>query len=370
MKIKVLFLASNPASGGTSHLALDEEIREISNRIRATEHRERIELVSWWAVRPTDLLLALNEHRPHIVHFSGHGSQAEEIFLTDDDGTHKAVSKSALVALFQTLKDNVRVVVLNACYSQPQAEAISEIIDCAVGMKKAVGDIAAINFAAWFYGAIAFGRSIQEAFDQGKTALLLQGIPEHNTPNLLVREGVDPRKILLISLISESDRRTVERFLLYIEDRRAFCNPYNVMQGHDQLRVIDSVFQVREELTKTLSQLDHQSPAINPMRSMRAACRRFLDKTQLAYCVLFQGAKADREDYDPYREVFVALGELRTAFGIHLNELSTHYGVELDGAFGDLMPQGDTGFAGQISDQTKKEASIAKPDAAPDRGGS
>jgi hypothetical protein len=35
------------------------------------------------------------------------------------------MSKEALVSLFRALKDNVRVVMLNACYTRPQAEAIS-----------------------------------------------------------------------------------------------------------------------------------------------------------------------------------------------------------------------------------------------------
>ena len=107
-------------------------------------------------------------------------------------------SKAALKQLFTTLKDNIRVVVLNACYSQPQAEAITEVIDCAVGMNQAIGDDAAITFAAAFYQAIGFGRSIKVAFEAGKAALLLDGIPEENTPVLLVRAGVDPDQVILV----------------------------------------------------------------------------------------------------------------------------------------------------------------------------
>src|SRR5690348_1663009 len=91
-KLKVLFLSANPA--GTQPLALDEEIREITNKIRASEHREAVELISRWAVRPDDLLQALNEHKPHIVHFSGHGSPTEEILLLDNDRHPKPVSKA------------------------------------------------------------------------------------------------------------------------------------------------------------------------------------------------------------------------------------------------------------------------------------
>jgi len=182
-KIKILFVSANPA--GTQPLKLDEEAREIEAKIRAADHRDSLELITKWAVRPDDLLQALNQHRPHIVHFSGHGSPTEEIVLLDKLGEPKPVSKEALVHLFRVLKDNIRVVVLNACFSQPQAEAITGEIDCAVGMVRAIGDNAAITFAASFYRAIGFGRSIKEAFDQGIAALLLDGGPEDKTPVLM-----------------------------------------------------------------------------------------------------------------------------------------------------------------------------------------
>jgi hypothetical protein len=95
-------------------------------------------------------------------------------------------------------KDNIRVVVLNACFSRPQAAAITEVIDCAIGMNSAIGDKAAIVFAAAFYQALGFERSVKDAFESGKAALMLEGIPEEKIPELLVRKGVNPRTIFLI----------------------------------------------------------------------------------------------------------------------------------------------------------------------------
>ena len=193
---KILFLAANPQ--GTGQLSLDEESRQIDQKIRASDHRDVLEFIPKFAVRPDDLLQYLNQATTEVVHFSGHGSPTDEIILLDARGEPKRVSKAAIKQLFMALKDNVRVVVLNACFSRPQAEAITEVIDCAVGMKKAIGYNAAIVFAASFYRAIGFGRSVQEAFDQGKTALMLEGIAEENTPELLVRQGADPTSIFLI----------------------------------------------------------------------------------------------------------------------------------------------------------------------------
>jgi len=195
-KVKILFLAANPKN--TTALRLDEEIREIQSRIRAADFRDHFDLISRWAVRPDDLLQALNEVRPHVVHFSGHGSTASELVLEDRDGQAMPVSAAALVALFRNLKDNIRLVLLNACHSETQAKAISGEIDCTIGMTKAIGDEAAISFASWFYGALAFGRSVGEAYEQGRTALMLNGIPEESTPALLVRPGVDALQSILV----------------------------------------------------------------------------------------------------------------------------------------------------------------------------
>jgi hypothetical protein len=123
-KIKILFLAANPNS--TSQLSLDEEIRAISAKIRTSEFRDKLHIQSVWAVRPDDLLLSLNEYRPHIVHFSGHGSDKGEIILLDDNKKPLPITNEAIRALFSTLKDNIRIVVLNSCFSKLQAKSISE----------------------------------------------------------------------------------------------------------------------------------------------------------------------------------------------------------------------------------------------------
>ena len=78
-------------------------------------------------------------------------------------------------------------------------------------MNDAIGDEAAIIFAASFYRALGFGRSVQQAFDQGKVALLLEGIPEENTPELLVRTGVNPSQVFLVEQPIEKQQSNQEQ---------------------------------------------------------------------------------------------------------------------------------------------------------------
>jgi hypothetical protein len=208
-KIKILFLSANPLDVVGTHpvtkkllvsmpLRLDDEVREIQKRIRASEHWDALELVVRPAARPDDLLQSLHEVKPQVVHISGHGSDLDELYLLDSHGKAKAVSKSAIAALFKTMRGDIRVVVLNACYSRPQATAITKHVDCAIGMSRAIGDEAAIVFAAAFYRGIAFGKSVKQSFDEGIVALQVEGIKEHSTPKLMSRNGINPDRVLLI----------------------------------------------------------------------------------------------------------------------------------------------------------------------------
>ncbi len=230
-KVKILFLASNPVE--QSRLALDEEIRAITAQIRASDHRDSLEVVSGWAVRPDDLQQLLLEHKPHIVHFSGHGTRdapssvtpprnlssardmiishvchVEQFVLMGEGGQAHPMSKAALVDLFYALRADVRLVVLNACHSEPFAEALAEVIPCTIGMRGAITDDAAIAFAAAFYRGLGFGRSIQEAFDLGKNAAMNLPIPEDQAPRLYSLKGAgDPAKVVLVGPSIGSSRR-------------------------------------------------------------------------------------------------------------------------------------------------------------------
>lgn len=181
--IKILFLAANPSD--TSRLRLDAEMREIEQSLRQSEFRDRFEIEQHWAVRISDLQTCLLRHKPDIVHFSGHGESFGELLFEDNSGRKHSVSDRALSRLFSILKDNIQCVVLNACYSEKQARAISEHIDYVIGMSDKIGDASAISFASSFYQAIGFGRSIQEAFDLGCVQIDLANLNQQDIPKLI-----------------------------------------------------------------------------------------------------------------------------------------------------------------------------------------
>lgn len=93
-KITVLFLAANPKD--TPKLSLDEEARSIQEKIRLSEYRDSVRFESRWATRASDILQAINETNPTIVHFSGHGAPSGELALLNPDGSTKTVTKEAI----------------------------------------------------------------------------------------------------------------------------------------------------------------------------------------------------------------------------------------------------------------------------------
>jgi len=104
-------------------------------------------------------------------------------------------------------KDTVRVVILNACYSEEQAEAIAQHIDCVIGMTKAIGDEAAVGFASSFYQAIGYGRNIKDAFLLGCNQINIENLKEHDTPQLLVKAGCDPEEIVFAGRSSRKKKK-------------------------------------------------------------------------------------------------------------------------------------------------------------------
>jgi class 3 adenylate cyclase len=179
---KILILAANPKNA--EKLRLDEEVREIQAGLARSKRCQQFQIISRTAVRPDDLRRALLDYEPQIVHFSGHGTGTEGLALLDEASEVKLVSAVALARLFKLFETQVKCVLLNACYSEVQAAAIGQYIDYVIGMNREIGDRAAIKFAVGFYDAIAAGRSIEDAYEFGCSAIALEGIPESLTPVL------------------------------------------------------------------------------------------------------------------------------------------------------------------------------------------
>jgi hypothetical protein len=195
-RIVVLFLAANPVDQVS--LRLDEEARAIAEMIRKSAHRDSVRFESCWAVRPVDVLQAINEFKPAIVHFSGHGSDRDEIVFQGTDGRAKFVTKEAIVQAMMAAAEGIRLVFFNTCYSHRQAKSVVKHVEAAIGMRTTIGDEAARVFASQFYSAIGFGLSVQQAFEQARALLMMEGIAEEDTPELFFNTGIDGSSVVIV----------------------------------------------------------------------------------------------------------------------------------------------------------------------------
>jgi CHAT domain len=233
-KHTILFLASNPT--GTGRLALGEEARAIQLVIEQSGHRDCFDLQTRWAAQPLDLLDALRKLKPTVVHFSGHGGRSpvgpgvadrtprrdltscsgssddaglsgntglpgdgsqHGLLFQGPDGRAQVVTARALHETFGAAGSSVKLVVLNACYSDVQADALRAHVDGVVGMRGSIGDDAARSFAIGFYGGLGERESVAAAFRQGRAAISLEGLRDSERPQLTVRDGVDASQLIL-----------------------------------------------------------------------------------------------------------------------------------------------------------------------------
>lgn len=191
----ILFLAANPHESHPRKLA--EECAEIERELTMTPHRDDFRFESRWAVGIDELMRHLTELDPAVIHFTGHSGGSAGLMLHDKQGQPQLVATRALAMVIRSTAQNARVVVLNACYSTDQAEALRAEVDCVVGMNGAMGDDAARTFAIRFYGALGNRRSIGNAVEQAVAALAAKHLPEEILPHCLTRNGIDAHRVLL-----------------------------------------------------------------------------------------------------------------------------------------------------------------------------
>lgn len=192
---------ANPVPGEQQrplpHLRLDLEVKAIREVLRPALLANRVTIAERITITPPELQRAFLDECPQIVHFCGHGTGEQGLVLEDADRQPWLVETAALVELSRIYANQIQCLVLNACLSDVQASAIGAHIPYVIGMNESIHDNAAIEFATAFYDALGRGRSIRFAYDLGRNALQLQGIPGHLIPVLYDAVGRAGEAVLI-----------------------------------------------------------------------------------------------------------------------------------------------------------------------------
>lgn len=205
-EVKILFLASNPSD--SAYLQLDKEFKSV---FQALQSEDNCRVFHEDAVTPTKLQDAIVTREPTIIHFSGHGmgektagnEQGKRGSIIDVDietarnglvlqnevtGKSQLVSTKALEFMFKTVTKHFKVdiVVLNACYSENQAQAILNYVPYVIGMNDAIADETAIELTKSFYKYLLVkDKTIEEAFELAQSQLMLNDMAGADIPQLL-----------------------------------------------------------------------------------------------------------------------------------------------------------------------------------------
>ena len=172
-----------------------------------------------WIAKPLDFLRELRKVKPTVVHLSGHGRQhggsvrngrslrelatgsavaeGSALCFQSLGSDPQLVSTEALAETLAAAGASVRLVVLNACWSDTHAAALLPHCECVIDVAGPVQDKAARSFAEGFYGGVGDGASIAAAFRQGQAAIRLAGLSDCNHLRLQARNGVDAAQIFL-----------------------------------------------------------------------------------------------------------------------------------------------------------------------------
>ena len=282
--IKILILATNPKT--TTGLRLEEEVRELKESFRRSMQREQFDLYAIWATRPRDVIRAILDFDPDIVHFTGHGEETAIVF-ENETGESQFVSDEALADLFKLFSNSVKSVVLNACYSESQARAIAQHIPFVVGTRSGIGNRAAIEFAIGFYDALGAGKSIDFAYRLGLNAIQLLGIPGDLAPilinNKIFSKIESPEQVSTIEVIKQEVNLPQQ----YVKPFEFIKSPYrsgNLIQELEQGNT--EMFFGRDETILQLKQIliDHDDSLVilyGQRRTGKSCLMKYIQKKKI-----------------------------------------------------------------------------------------
>jgi hypothetical protein len=185
----ILYLSASPNDPDLElpAIRIDLEMKKIQERLQLSKTRGQYEIKFRPASEWDDLSQALVDYDPRVVHFSAHGDSDGNLLLENAVGGVALTTPEGLASLFGLHRATITCVIVNACYSERLARAMSQHIDYVVGMRWQIGEEAAIEFSVGFYTGLFAGHPVPEAFKRGLAHIQRSEATklEYRTPLLL-----------------------------------------------------------------------------------------------------------------------------------------------------------------------------------------
>lgn len=187
-KHKVLFMTANPKD--TQAIQLTKEYKEVETLQHVMDQQDRYEVKLVPNTSTQEFMQRIMAEQPRILHFSGHGTGQAGLIFHDSNDNAQFANSQALGAMFSVFKSTIQIdcVILNACYSIDQAQAIAQYVPFVIGTNQEVADNKAITFTRGFYTTCFAGMPYDQAFFAGRAQILMEGLPE-GAEIILLKEG-------------------------------------------------------------------------------------------------------------------------------------------------------------------------------------
>ena len=163
----MLLLAANPVS--TQKLSYKDEHSDIINELDDDQLAGRIKVSRVDNANLIKLNKEIDIKKPAIIHFVGHGEDGSIIFAGDNPRDSDELSAKDLKNIFQRIcqcyeaGEQLKIIFLNACFSEPVAKALSSLGLYTLGTVNKVSSVTARRVAMQFYWKYAQSRDVIEA---------------------------------------------------------------------------------------------------------------------------------------------------------------------------------------------------------------
>jgi len=191
-KIKILAIVSSPLNlTNRERLNIEQEKMQILQALDRAVASGKVEIEFEDEATLTNIQARLDEMKPHIIHYTGHGSYEDGVgylILEDDDGRARPVDNNTVATLFSGYP-SIRLIFLSGCQTAKTSgrEAFTDVttplikggVPAVISMQYSVSDKTAIDLAVKFYGDICNGEPIDTALTNARRQILLNEGAHH-----------------------------------------------------------------------------------------------------------------------------------------------------------------------------------------------
>ena len=168
-EIVILFIAAE--TDNNKLIDIEEDLRCIKNSVAGNR---QIRVESALNVKPAKIVESISVWHPCVLHLDGHGSPGEFYMLGNVCANPESVPPEALSKLFESVKDELELVVFDFCASHFHAEDAVNYVKFAIGTLDSVDVKVARTFVKQFYRSYAHNNSLAQSFSQAQSAVVLE----------------------------------------------------------------------------------------------------------------------------------------------------------------------------------------------------